>query len=200
MEKPNIRQFKRQFIPRPNIEVPLYLQAPASVKELEIGSGNGEFAFYRAKSSPQSYFIAIEKTRTLFNQMYKRYQKAPLSNLWIFHTNAVWWITHFVSENSLNRVYILYPNVYIKPGQSNLRWFNRPFMPYLINCLKLGGELEIRTNEKDYYEECKLKLNQFKNIKKKQDFHLVGPSCTAFERKYRERGQVCRSLVFTRFF
>ena len=200
MKNLNIRKFKRQFIPKPNIEVPLCLREPSTLKELEIGSGNGEFAFYRAKSCPQSYFVAIEKTRYLFNQMYKHYQKEGLPNLWIFHTNAVWWISHFVSEKSLDRVYILYPNIYIKSRQKNLRWFNRPFMSYLINCLKLGGELEIRTNEKNYYEECKLKLNQFNNIRKKQDFHLIESPRTAFERKYRDRGQVCRSLVYSRFF
>ena len=200
MRNLNKREFKKLFVPKPNIEVPLYLREKSSVKELEIGSGDGEFAFYRAKRRPDTYFIAIEKSWILFNRMYKKYQKQPVSNLWIFHTNAVWWVTHFVSENSLDRVYILYPNVYIKSRQSNLRWFNRPFMSYLLSCLKPGGELEIRTNKQTYYEECKLKMKSYDGIRKKQDFHLTSPPCTAFERKYRERGQICRSLVYTRFF
>ena len=198
-----MREFKKQFVPKPNLAVPVVLQTDTSTsmgRELEIGSGDGEFAFQRAKNCPDSYFIAIEKSRVLFNRMLRQYQEQPLSNLWIFHTNAVWWITHFVAQNSLNKIYILYPNIYIKLRQLNLRWFNRPFMFYLLACLNRAGELEIRTNEKNYYEECKLKMKNHKCVKKTQDFYLTGPPCTAFERKYMIQGQPCRSLIYTRVF
>jgi len=196
-----MREFKRQFVPRPNLTVPLFLQTQSSTgKELEIGSGDGEFAIHRAKTRPDFHFIAIEKSRTLFNRMLGKYQKQPLPNLWIFHTNAVWWVTHFAGQNSLNKIYILYPNVYIKPRHFNLRWFNRPFMSYLLACLKPDGELEIRTNKKDYYGECKLKMKHYHFMQKTQDFCITNPPRTAFERKYMAQGQICRSLIYKRLF
>ena len=193
-----MRIFKKQGVPKPNLNMPLFLQDPSIIKELEIGAGDGEFAFQRAKSRPHSHFIAIEKSRILFHRMIRRYKEQNLPNLWIFHTNAVWWVTHFVAQNSLNKVYILYPNVYVKSRQVNLRWFNRPFMSYLLSCLKLNGELEIRTNKKTYYEECILKMRGYHCIKKTQDFYLKGPPHTAFERKYMARGLLCRSLTYTK--
>lgn len=196
-----MRAFKEQFVPKPKLTVPSFLQASSSVvRELEIGSGEGEFVIQRAKNHPDSQVIAIEKSRILFNRMLRRYQEQTLPNLWIFHTNAVWWMAHFVAQKSLNKIYILYPNIYVKSRQFNLRWFNRPFMPYLLSCLKLNGELEIRTNEKAYYEECRLKMRNYHCVKKTQDLYLKGPPCTAFERKYMARRQVCRSLIYTRFF
>ncbi len=216
-----MREFKQQFVPRPDLAVPGFLRKKVSVKELEIGAGDGEFAFHSAKSCPHSHFIAIEKSRSLFNRMFQKYQKEPLSNLWIFHTNAVWWISHFLLPDSIDKAYIFYPNVYVKPRQSNLRWFNRPFMSYLLNCLKPGGRLEIRTNEKKYYEECKIKMNNFHDIKNTRDFYITRSSAspfkarysslaggnpsfvhspgTAFERKYLAQGQICRGLIYTRF-
>lgn len=196
-----MREFKKQSIPKPDVETPSFLQVHSNVyRELEIGSGNGEFAIQRAKKHPQHQFIAIEKSRTLFHQMQKECHIHNLPNLWIVHTNAVWWVSHFVPEKSLNQVYILYPNIYVKSRQANLKWFNRPFMPYLLRCLVIGGQLEMRTNDKNYYQECKLKMKSYDFIMKIQDFNLENTSCTAFERKYMAQGQICRSLVYTRLF
>lgn len=196
-----MREFKKQFIPKPNVIIPDSLKKPFRTKtELEIGAGNGEFCFQRAKNCPNTYVIAIEKSRGLFKAMLKRYQDQPLNNLWIFNTNAVWWITHFVAQNSLSKVYILYPNIYIKKQQANLRWFNRPFMSYLLTRLKINGELEIRTNNKAYYSECKIKLTNHKCITKIQDRCLLNSPSTAFEKKYIEQGHICQSLIYKRIF
>ena len=196
-----MREFKKQFIPKPHLTVPLFLQTQSSLgKELEIGAGDGEFAIYMAKTNLDSHFIAIEKSRTLFNRMLGKYRKQPLPNLWIFHTNAVWWVTHFAGPNSLNKIYILYPNVYVKSRHINLRWFNRPFFSYLLACLRPAGELEIRTNKLDYYMECKLKMQNYCFMQKKQDFCITNSPRTAFERKYMAQGQICRSLVYKRLF
>ena len=196
-----MREFKKQFIPKPDVKIPSFLKVDSSIyTELEIGSGNGEFAIQSAKKHPEHQFIAIEKSRTLFHRMQNESHKYNLCNLWVIHTNAVWWVSHFVPEKSLNKVYILYPNVYIKSCQANLRWFNRPFMPYLLHCLVIGGQLEMRTNDRNYYQECKLKMKNYDFIKKTQDFDLENKPCTAFERKYMARGQICRSLVYTRLF
>lgn len=194
-----MREFQKQSVPKPNVEDPSFLKVNSHIyTELEIGSGNGEFAIQRAKKHPEHQFIAIEKSRTLFYQMQKKSCQYNFSNLWVVHTNAVWWVSHFVPEKSLNQVYILYPNIYIKSRQANLRWFNRPFMSYLLHCLVIGGQLEIRTNDDNYYQECKLKMENYDFIKKIQDFNLKNEPCTAFERKYMAQGQVCRSLVYKR--
>ena len=167
------REFDKHSIPKPPLPPPGGLMSSSTLKELEIGAGDGEFAFHRAKTRPDIHFIAIEKSRTLFHRMQRQYQKQKLSNLWIFHTNAVWWITHFVPKNWLDRVYILYPNTYIKARQKNLRWCNRPFMAYLLERIKTGGTLEIRTNQKKYYEETKQKMRSYTNIKESQDLQLI---------------------------
>ena len=179
--------------------------APPVPKELEIGAGNGQFAISKAKKNTFSHFIAIEKSRTLFHRMQNQCQKLKLPNLWIFHTNAVWWITYFVPKNSLNRVYILYPNTYIKVRQKNLRWCNRPFMSFLLERIKAGGTLEIRTNQKNYYEETKQKMLLYPHIEqmqisisKNKANKNTPPLETAFEQKYRACGDTLWSLVWTK--
>ncbi len=164
-----MREFQFSSMPRPLSAPPAGLMSSSADKELEIGAGDGQFALRRAGERPDCHFIAIEKTRTLFERMQSQCHKTRRPNLWIFHTNAVWWITHFVPENSLNKIYILYPNPCIKNRQKNLRWFNRPFMPFLLKRLKTGGELEISTNNTNYYEECKEKMHCFPSVRQTQD-------------------------------
>ena len=193
-----LRTFKKQFVPRPCLTAPDFLSHSSVRKELEIGAGDGEFLFNKALACPDTQFIAIEKTRNLFRRLQARQKNRPLPNLWAFHTNAVWWISHFAQKNSLSKVYILYPNVYIKARQSHLRWFNRPFMSYLLACLKKGGQLEIRTNETGYYEECKIKMKGFCNMQNTKDLILSPPACTAFERKSMAQGRRCQLLLYTK--
>ena len=183
----NQKTFKSQLVPRPQINtyVPL-LEEKNSCWELEIGAGNGEFSYHRAFQNPQINIVAIEKTRHQFKKMDS--ENKP-SNLWTLHTNAVWWVTHFVPENFLSSIFILYPNPYPKKKQFNLRWVNRPFMDFLLRRLKKNGILEIRTNEKFYFQET---LDQ---MKKKFSYMKCHKVCriqnqnpeTVFERKYLSR-------------
>ena len=198
MEK--TRVFHKSKVPRPKIEVPdCLLKTSAHLRrELEIGAGDGEFAMRKALNQPDCQMIAIEKSRALFTRFSKKYKLRPYSNLWIFHTNAVWWLTHFASKKSLDKIYILYPNCYPKLKQANLRWGNRPFMSYLLSCLKINGEVEMRTNKMEYYKEFKTKMSSFPFLKQKSDFPLNPPAQTAFERKYMAAHQVCRALVYSR--
>ena len=198
-----MQTFKKHLVPKPKCSVPAtaWLNNTSVIKELELGAGDGEFAFQRAKARPDIHFIAIEKTRVQFNLLNKRYQKNPLPNLWIFNTNAVWWVAHFAKAKSLNKVYILYPNPYIKARQKNLRWFNRPFMSYLWECLKPGGQIEFRTNRPGYYEECRQKMSFYPFQEKSQDICLKPNPLVAqtrFERKYMARGMPCWSLIYTK--
>ena len=196
-----MRDFKAFSIPHPPLAPPSWLMSPSINKELEIGAGDGEFALQKAQEKPDCHFIAIEKSRRLFDRMQNQCHKKNRPNLWIFHTNAIWWVTHFVPQNSLNKIYILYPNPYTKNRQKNLRWFNRPFMPFLLKRLKRGGELEISTNNKNYYEEIKQKTHSYPSIQQTHDLVLRPKEQeprTAFERKYMARGDTCHSLIYTK--
>ena len=195
-----MREFKVQNIPKPildseNISPEKFKKG---VWDLEIGCGDGEFSFSRALCFPERQIIAIEKTK---NKIKKVKSKPQLpSNLRVFHTNAVWWVSHFLPEESLDRLFILYPNPYPKKRQENMRWVNRPFMSYLLKRLKIKGQVEIRTNKKFYYTELKEKMEKnFPMMKCCQDMQLNNiPSETAFERKYKNQRSSCWSLRFLR--
>ena len=200
-----MRSFRPERVPKPALNGILSFQkafsrafSESAPIELEMGAGSGEFSIERAKRSPGCQFIAIEKSRRLYQSFLKCCSKeTPPDNLWFFHTNAVWFIVHFVPEWSLQRLFILYPNIYPKLRQVHLRWINRPFMPYLLSRLARGGCLELRTNHQEYYEEFKSGMREkFSFMEKSRDEILSPPAGTRFERKYMARGELCRTLVF----
>ena len=185
MEVTEQRHFLRHKTPQPKkgISIPIDHR---HIWDLEIGSGTGKFSLSRAWQYPERQIIAIEKTRNKIKKFSKIKKRPP--NLWVLHTNAVWWTAHFVPENILDNVFILYPNIYPKNKQANMRWVNRPFMSYLLSRIKIKGHLEFRTNHPEYYQEIKQKLPvKFPFMKCVKDSFLLKENHrpeTDFERKY----------------
>ena len=187
------REFQSHLTPLPCLHQEVPLWKSELDWDLEIGCGNGEFSLHRALKFPFRQIIAIEKTRNKIRKI-----KNPPKNLWVLHTNAVWWVSHFAPKNFFRRIFILYPNIYIKNKQAHLRWVRRSFMSYLLERLKVTGTIEIRTNQNFYYQEVKEKMkDRFSYMKCVSDQSIVSEvSETAFERKYLSRGDDCWSLIF----
>ena len=180
-----IRKFNPQHTPKPPTPKIHFDQKNL---ELEIGCGDGEFSFNRAIQYSNKNIIAIEKTRNKIRRFQNR--KNIPQNLWIVHTNAVWWVNHYAPPDSFSNIFILYPNVYKKKKQSNLRWCNRPFTSFLIERLKTEGCIEFRTNEEFYHQETKKKmLERFPFMECTQDERIPQNNTpqTTFERKYLEK-------------
>ena len=193
-----MKQFKQKYMPRPK-QGPCFpldkLQPPF---DLDIGCGTGEFSIQWAKLT-KNPVIAIEKTRTRFLKFEKKCKKFKnLTNLWPVHTNAVWWLAHYGKKNSFEQIFFLYPNPYPKTKQVHLRWINRPFMPFLLDLLRGGGKLHLRTNKNYYYQEFKEKIKEFPFMHLEEDRTIQDSSQaqSLFEKKYLERGEDCHVLVY----
>lgn len=189
-----MRKFDTTKIPKP--ETTVTLPKGFSNLDIEIGCGVGFHPIDYAKNNPDRLLVAIEKTKEKFDKFLGRLKKHPqIQSLVPIHTNAIWWISHEVTPESVDRYFILYPNPYPKDPQK--RFFQMPFMSFLVETLKPGGTITLATNEKYYFDES---LENAQKI-----FHLnvvesgtVNPESkprTHFEKKYLERGEICYNLV-----
>ena len=199
MSKKTKRVFHSEKVPPPRVlqthwnqELPLYL---------EIGAGVGFHPIHFAKKNPHSQLIAIEKTSEKYQKMHRRFLRHPnLDNLSIAHANAINYVSHYISPESLDGVFLLYPNPNFKnPAQ---RWARMPFMETLHKKLKPSGTLTLASNESWYIEEAKQHLRtQFlllEHTTLSLDQKLQFFPRTHFEKKYLERGENCWNLVFTK--
>lgn len=193
-----MKTFKKNFIPLPKQGIGIPLNKFTAPFDLEIGCGTGEFAIQWAKRT-KNPVIAIEKTRSRFFKFKKKYREmGEPKNLWPINTNAVWWLAHYGKKNMFEHIFLLYPNPYPKKQQAHLRWVNRPFMPFLLNLLKKGGELQLRTNKSYYYEEFKKRMQFFSFMCLGKDIKILNSSKaqSLFEAKYLEKEENCHILEY----
>lgn len=194
-----MRRFDPVRVPRPPIELDFQKARYFDGIDLEIGSGVGRFAIRRALAEPMRAIIAIEKTIERFNKFANRIRNhGSMPNLFAIHAEAASVITHFIPEQSLDSVFILYPNPYPKLKQRNLRWHNRAFMGFLLSRLKHGGRITIATNIEDYYLEALQMMQNTWHLKVVENKRILDgePPRTHFEKKYLERDENCWNLIF----
>lgn len=198
----NIRPFNTANLPK--IPYPPF-DLPSGPLDLEIGCGNGYHSLQYSLKHQNRHLVAIEHTRTKFLKFHRRYlnHHCP-SNLSPIHGNAINWVAQNLAPNTLDRIFILYPNPNPLPRHHNKRWHRMPFMHYLLSTLKKEGTLFIATNEDFYAQEVikymthhwKLELKHYQ----KQNSLEKSQYLTYFEKKYLERGQVCHHLEFFKNF
>lgn len=194
-----MRAFNDCLIPRFDLPDTLLSVVNSSGLELEIGAGQGLHAVTYCLRHPERKLIAVERTENRFKQLLRRHEDhGRPANLFPLRADAVSLVSHWICDNSLNRVFLLYPNPYPKAKQANLRWHNMPFTSLLLRKLKPGAQLVLATNIQSYKEEA---ISVFRHVwglslVSENEMTRHGTPRTHFEKKYLERGQTCWNLVF----
>lgn len=166
--------------------------------DLEIGAGVGWHAIQYCQRHPDRHLIAIERTQKGLRALRRLQNHSPLPNLDFICDDFLNWGPEHLKSQSLNRIFILYPNPYPKPKHQNKRWAASPVMEFLIQLLKPGGTIEMATNELAYYQEYRLWMESYWKLTLLEDQHRDAQTLprTHFEKKYLERGQICHNLIF----
>lgn len=197
-----MRPFNPDHIPRPALDPSaLAWLNERDAFDLEIGAGAGLHAVQTALANPTRPLVAIERTEVKFNGLARRYaQHGAPENLCPLRGDAVAFVTHFVRPAQLARVYLLYPNPYPKSRQSNLRWYNSPFMAHLREKMATDAHLRLATNLKWYADQARELLPAHFGFRLESERTLGSgdPPRTHFEKKYLARGETCFDLVFAR--
>ncbi|RYZ76552.1 MAG: SAM-dependent methyltransferase [Proteobacteria bacterium] len=169
--------------------------------DLEIGCGVGWHPIQYAKANKDRRLIAIEHTREKFEKFAGRVDRHPeLSNILPVHADAMRWVTHAIPAESVDRVFLLYPNP--EPKASNKRWLRMPFFQRLLEIMKPGATLTLATNIESYFQEALeygqkawgLELVETRSFKLEDE--LPGLPRTHFEKKYLVRGETCFDVTF----
>jgi len=164
---------------------------------LDSCCGTGFSSRIIAKQHPAHWVIALDRSIKRLNKEGQEplpdnclLVRADCVDFWKLAVNAGW---------QLEKHYLLYPNPYPKAVQLKLRWHGHPAFADL---LKLGGDIEVRSNWQIYIEEFAeaLKIAGQKNsgCEKLEFVNTDQLSCdislhegylTLFERKYHQSGQ-----------
>ena len=159
---------------------------------LEIGAGKGKHALNFAQQNSHKHLIAIERTRNKFDAFDKLVGQQKSSNLSAIHADAIAWIVHAIAPNSIERIFILYPNP--EQHNPNQQWLNMPFFEFLLSRLQVDGEVVLATNIEAYMDNAEQQANEVWCLPNTRHKVASDSQRTHFEVKYLARGETCWQL------
>lgn len=168
---------------------------------VEIGCGVGLHPIQYSSEFKEKNIVAIERTADKFARFAGRMDRHPElhQNLCAVHADAIHFLDRNFQKNSIDEVWILYPNPENK--KTSRRWFQTPFMNRLTQLMKPNSELYFATNLKDYADETlelatRYHLNLISSRKINSATHPEWKARTHFEKKYLARGESIFDLKF----
>ena len=187
------RAFQPQRLSAPrDFVMPDAALKPKSSLVLEIGAGKGKHALSFAMQNPDKHLIAIERTRNKFEAFEKLVAQQNFANLTAIHADAIAWIVHAIAPNSIDSIYILYPNP--EQHNPNQQWLNMPFFEFLLSRLQVGGEIILATNIETYMDNAEQQANKVWCLPNKRSQVASSSQRTHFEVKYLARQETCWEL------
>lgn len=151
----------------------------------DSGCGNGKSTQALAALHKDAFVIGIDKSDKRVSIGNNQNMPALLDNYCVVRSDLIDFL-RLASNDGINlyKHYFLYPNPWPKKQHIQRRWHGSPIFPDII---KLGGQIEIRSNWKIYLEEFALALSIADHKSSLSKIITNGNNClTDFEAKYQQ--------------
>jgi len=119
---------------------------------LEIGFGMGDSLLAMAEHFPEQNFIGIEVHLPGVGRLINEASKLDLQNLKVFCADATDVLTDCISDNSLTRLQLYFPDPWHKARHHKRRIVQPAFVNQVAEKLKDGGILHMATDWEHYAE------------------------------------------------
>lgn len=171
---------------------------------LEIGFGTGQSLLALAKNHPEINFIGVEAYLPGISALLLGIERARLTNIRIYHADAVNVLTSSIPEASLDGIQIFFPDPWPKRRHHKRRLIQTDFLTLLASRLKENGTLHLATDWQDYANHMANVLTihpLFINLVENQLYSersAKRPILTKFEQRGLTQGHLIRELQFAR--
>ena len=122
---------------------------------LEIGFGNGEVLIEAAVQRGDWDCIGIEVHEPGVGRALLQADARGLTNLRLFRHDAVEVLTHQIADDSLDEIFIFFPDPWPKTRHHKRRLIQGPFAELLARKLRRGGILRLATDWQPYAEQMR---------------------------------------------
>lgn len=117
---------------------------------IEYCSGNGAWIAARAAEDPTRNWVAVEKKFLRARKIWSKIKKLNLNNLIVVCGEAQHVTMRFFPEESVNEVYINFPDPWPKRRHAKYRLMQPEFVKEQLRILKAEGSLDFVTDDSDY--------------------------------------------------
>jgi tRNA (guanine-N7-)-methyltransferase len=122
-------------------------QAPVT---MEIGFGNGESLAEMAANHPEKNYLGIEVHQSGVGHLMLLLAQRKLTNVKIYHHDAIEILEQLIPNQSLNRVQLFFPDPWPKRCHHKRRIVNSYLMELLAEKIMSGGYFHTATDWQDY--------------------------------------------------
>jgi tRNA (guanine-N7-)-methyltransferase len=119
-------------------------------KHLEIGFGMGDSLAEMAAKHPEHDYLGIEVYQAGVGHLLLQVEKLLLTNVRILSTDAVNVLKEQLQPQSIDVVYIFFPDPWHKKRHHKRRLIQKDFLDLLATILKKDGKLYIATDWENY--------------------------------------------------
>lgn len=161
---------------------------------IEIGFGSGRHLIYQANEHPEIQFIGIEIYKPSIEQILRRINLLKLTNILVVNYDARLFL-ELLESNSVGKIFIHFPVPWEK--KPHRRVISNSFVKEAQRVLKVGGELELRTDSELYFEYAK---EIFENVNKnclKSFTNRYLEVISKYEERWRRQQKDIFDLIFT---
>jgi len=117
---------------------------------VEIGFGNGDALLHIAKHQPDTDFVGIEVHRPGVGRLIAEAERENLDNLKVYCHDAVQVFKDCITDQSLQRVQIFFPDPWHKRKHHKRRLIQDSFVDMLLTKLVPEGTIHVATDWQDY--------------------------------------------------
>ncbi|MFM8315480.1 MAG: tRNA (guanine(46)-N(7))-methyltransferase TrmB [Deltaproteobacteria bacterium] len=196
---------EKYWLDKGHTPIPRQLFENRSKIWLEIGAGTGGFFLELARRNPETQLVAIERCKIRSGRMLQKFEKSKLTNISGFRGNAIPALITGIPDESVERIYILYPCPWPKNAQRKNRWYLHTVMTHLVRILKPQGLLIWASDQEFYIREATF-VSESKHQLKTLFSGELAPNCwndldlfpegrTSFESKFLSHAHPCYELI-----
>lgn len=120
---------------------------------IEYCSGNGDWVIAKALEDPKRPWIAVEKRFDRVRKIWSKMQNKAIPNLLIVCGEALTFTRHYLENESVQEIYINFPDPWPKRGHAKHRLIQKSFVEEMARASSLNGTACLVTDDPDYSDQ-----------------------------------------------
>jgi tRNA (guanine-N7-)-methyltransferase len=122
---------------------------------IEYCSGNGEWIIDRAEAYPEINWVGVELKFERVRKIYSKMVNRGVKNLLIVCGDARIFTREYLKPNSVDAVYVNFPDPWPKHRHAKHRLIQSPFIEQLLNVVKPKGTIHLVSDAEDYIRQMR---------------------------------------------
>ena len=121
--------------------------------EVELGCGDASFLVEYARRQPAKNFIGVERLLGRLQKLDRKGRRASLKNLCGMRIESAYFLRYLLPPHSATALHIYFPDPWPKKKHRRHRLVNEQFPALVQATLAPGGQVFLRTDDADYFEQ-----------------------------------------------